>query len=135
MSSITAPLDPATLEELPDLKPGVELAMLIESCADRLHELSGCQLVEFRAAIGRQQAHQDAIAVWATREVTLRPPGFEPVAAPAPLEHPEDHAAGELEAACGWSRYRADTQIALARDLTQDLPDTLRALDAGEFGF
>src|SRR5262245_57046167 len=133
MSSITAPLGPAALEGLPNLKPGVELAVLIESCADRLHELDGCQLVEFRAAIARQQAHQDAIAMWATRELTLRPPGFKPVAAPAPVEHPEDHAAGELEMACGWSRYRANSQIALAHDLTQDLPETLVALEAGVF--
>src|SRR5918992_1504159 len=132
MSSIAVPLGLPALEELPNLKPGVELAMLIETYADRLHELDGHQLVEFQAAIRRQIAHWDAVGLQATQELVLCPPGFED-GPPARMEYPADHAAGELEMACGWSRHRADNQVCLARDLAEDLPVTLAALEAGEF--
>ncbi|GAB3434611.1 DUF222 domain-containing protein [Flindersiella endophytica] len=116
---------------LPDLKPGVELAVLVESFQDRLGELNGYQLVDFVAAVRRQVAHLEAAGLRATQELLLCPPGFED-APPARLDYPEDHAAGELEAACGWSRHRADNHVGLAQELGQDLTETLHALDAGE---
>lgn len=121
--------DVISLQEFEDAVPGEWLALVLEA-AD-IRELNGHQLVEFVAAVQRQKAHLDALAMQAIHELTHCPLGDDD-SPPQRTELPGDRAVGVVEMHCGWSRYKAGRHVALAMDLGTELTETRKALHAGE---
>jgi hypothetical protein len=113
---------------LPELQPGPELAALL-AAVDR-DRLTGYDRIDLLQARARQVAHDQA-EMYADMLAVAEAVGEELSSEGCDLAEIEDSAASEIRACLVWTRRAAESQLGLARDLCQRLPQVWQALDVG----
>lgn len=121
------------LQDLAGLSPGPDV---LSSVAEvDLGLLGAHDLVDVIAALERVKAHVDAVQARAIAGLASRAEyaRCDPLPDGEPVHHhrPADVAADEVSLALRWTPNRARTQVGLAIELVEVLPDTLAALEAG----
>ena len=113
---------------LAELKPGPELAAVL-AAVDR-DRLKGYDRIDLLQARSRQVAHDQA-EMYADRLAVAEAVGEELSSEGCDMAEIEDSAASEIRACLVWTRRAAESQLGLARDLCQRLPQVWQALDVG----
>jgi hypothetical protein len=113
---------------LAELQPGPELAAVL-AAVDR-DRLNGYDRIDLLQARSRQVAHDQA-EMYADRLAVAEAVGEELSSEGCDLAEIEDSAASEIRACLVWTRRAAESQLGLARDLCQRLPQVWEALDVG----
>ena len=113
---------------LAELKPGPELAAVL-AAVDR-DRLKGYDRIDLLQARARQVAHDQA-EMYADMLAVAEAVGEELSSEGCDLAEIEDSAASEIRACLVWTRRAAESQLGLARDLCQRLPQVWQALDVG----
>jgi hypothetical protein len=113
---------------LAELQPGPELAAVL-AAVDR-DRLNGYDRIDLLQARSRQVAHDQA-EMYADRLAVAEAVGEELSSEGCDLAEIEDSAASEIRACLVWTRRAAESQLGLARDLCQRLPQVWQALDVG----
>jgi hypothetical protein len=112
---------------LADLPPGPELAAALATIEPR--RLGGLDCVEVMRAQHRQASHEQARLMTTMVEVALC--GIGPDDELPRMDAPDEFSADEIRGALAWTRSAASTQLALAWDLIDRLPEVFAALEAG----
>jgi hypothetical protein len=115
-------------EGLADMPPGPRLAAVLDSIEPS--RLGGLDCVEALRAHARQVSHEQARFMAAMVEVGLC--GIGPDDQLPRRERPDEFAADEIRAALALTRSAATTQLTVAWDLTDRLPEVLADLDRGQ---
>jgi len=113
---------------LAELQPGPELAAVL-AAVDR-DRLKGYDRIDLLQARARQVAHDQA-EMYADMLAVAEAVGEELSSEGCDLAEIEDSAASEIRACLVWTRRAAESQLGLARDLCQRLPQVWQALDVG----